>query len=316
MLGALLGLSLLASAQPTGSSLLGDIRMHDPSTVVTCNGKFWVFATGRGISVHSSVDGKTWRREPPIFTDLPPEMHAAVPLNRDNVVWAPDVAKLNGEYYLYYSVSSWGSEVSAIGLVTSPTLDPSQPGYRWTDRGIVVQSRAKEWMNTIDPCIFHAPDGTLWLTYGSYIGTVDVVQLDPKTGLRPAGPDAPAPRPLSSHSEASAMIFHDGWCYLFVNRGSCCQHEKSTYHIMVGRARAPTGPFLDDQGKDLLKNGGRMFLASEPGKIGPGHFGLLEEDGGQRFSLHYEADPTRHNQSVLDIRPLAWTPDGWPTPGA
>ena len=45
--------------------------------------------------------------------------------------WAPDVLRADGLYRLYYSVSTFGKQVSAIGLTTSPTLDPASPDYRW-----------------------------------------------------------------------------------------------------------------------------------------------------------------------------------------
>ncbi|WP_269431716.1 family 43 glycosylhydrolase [Bacillus sp. JCM 19034] len=38
-------------------------------------------------------------------------------------IWAPDISFYNGVYYLYYSVSTFGENTSAIGLVTNTTLD-------------------------------------------------------------------------------------------------------------------------------------------------------------------------------------------------
>ena len=42
---------------------------------------------------------------------------------------------------------------------------------------------------------------------------------------------------------------------------------------------------------------------------------LAAKRKGRRFSIHYEADLTRGGRSVLDIRPLLWSPDGWPIAG-
>jgi arabinan endo-1,5-alpha-L-arabinosidase len=83
----------------------------------------------------------------------------------------------------------------------------------------------------------------------------------------------------------------------------------------MGRARAVTGPFLDNMGMDMLRGGGKLFAGSRGRYIGPGHFGLLDLGGGvQKFSCHYEADLDRGGASVLDIRPLLWR-DGWPVAG-
>jgi arabinan endo-1,5-alpha-L-arabinosidase len=294
-------------------ALDGDVSVHDPSTVIQCDGRYWVFATGRGISAHSSADGFTWQREPPVFSKIPDDVHAASPLNDGSGVWAPDIAYVNGQYLMYYAVSSWGSFVSAVGLITSPTLTPTDPRYHWTDRGVVVQSVLGEDLNAIDPGILHAPDGTLWLSYGSYHGDIRVVQLDPKTGQRLAS--NMKEYSVSRSSEASDIIAHDGWYYLFVNHGSCCQGKTSTYNIRVGRSRKVTGPYLDSYGVDMRQGGGTLFIGSANGQIGPGHFGLLITDGLERFSCHYESDAAHNGRSALDIKPLLWSAADWPIPG-
>jgi arabinan endo-1,5-alpha-L-arabinosidase len=156
-------------------------------------------------------------------------------------------------------------------------------------------------------------NGTMWLTYGSYFGYIRLVELDPKTGKR-VHPDA-KPVNIAINSEASVMIFQDGWYYLLVTHGSCCAGANSTYNIRMGRSRKVTGPFVDNMGIDMLQGGGKLFAGSSGRHVGVGHFGLLDlGDGVQKFSCHYEADLDRGGISVLDIRPLVWR-DGWPVAG-
>jgi len=153
----------------------------------------------------------------------------------------------------------------------------------------------------------------LWLTYGSYFGYIRLVELDPKTGKR-LNP-IEKPRNIAINSEASILIYHDGWYYLLVTHGSCCRGADSGYNIRVGRAKKVTGPFLDNMGVDMIQGGGKLFVGSSGRVVGPGHFGLFDVgDGVQRFSLHYESDLDRGGASVLDIRPLLWK-DGWPVAG-
>jgi len=158
-----------------------------------------------------------------------------------------------------------------------------------------------------------APDGTFWLCYGSYHGNIELVELDPKTGLRIAT-NSPV-TVIASESEASDIIFHDGYYYLFVNHGSCCQGSNSTYNIRVGRSQKITGPYLDRHDENMADGAGTLFLAAQGRDIGPGHFGLLVDDGVEKFSCHYEAEMGRGGRSILDIRPLLWTVDGWPLAG-
>ena len=178
----------------------------------------------------------------------------------------------------------------------------------------MVWSDGVEDSNAIDPGVFHDPtNGTLWLTYGSYFGYIRLVELNPKTGKR-LYPDR-KPVNVAINSEASIMIFRDGWYYLLVTHGSCCAGANSSYNIRMGRAKKVTGPFLDNMGIDMLQGGGKLFLGSGGRYVGPGHFGLLDlGDGVQKFSCHYEADLDRGGVSVLDIRPLLWR-DGWPVAG-
>jgi len=294
-------------------ALDGTIGIHDPSTVIQCNGDYYVYGTGRGMPFLVSSNGFDWQRGGQVFDRVPEDVRQYAPSNNGIAVWAPDIVHVDGQYYLYYAVSSWGVFVSAIGLMTSPTLDPQSPDYKWTDRGMVVHSSAGEALNAIDPGVCHAPDGTLWLCYGSYYGSIDLVELDPKTGQRLAT-NSPVTL-IASDSEASDIIHHGNYFYLFVNHGSCCQSSNSTYNICVGRAETITGPYIDRYGDDLVGGGGTLFLAAQGNDIGPGHFGLLLDDGVEKFSCHYEAEIGRPGRSILDIRPLLWTLDGWPMPG-
>jgi len=307
-----------------GVPVVGMPFVHDPSTVVKFGGKYWVFSTGRGAPFYSSPDLVTWTREGSVFTQIPDDVHAGVPKNNGMDVWAPDIVRRNGEFYLYYAVSSWGSFQSAIGLATNPVLDPKDPAYKWTDRGIAVSSNGNEDLNAIDPGVIAAPDGTLWICYGSYHGSIRVTQLDPKTGLALEPGKLGAAIATARESEASDIIFHDGYYYLFVNHNSCCKGKQSEYNIRVGRAKAIPGPYVDKHGAAMTAGGGSLFMAAHDHRIGPGHFGRVldydvsadgSEGGPERFSVHYEADLTRGGRSVLDVRPLQWSLDGWPVAG-
>jgi len=303
-------LAALTFYTPPAFALEGAINIHDPSKVVLCDGKYYVFGTGRGMRALTSTDGLTWEQGEKVFELIPESVKKYVPKNNGSGVWAPDIIKLNGEYHLYYSISNWGEFVSAVGLMTSPTLDPKNPKYKWTDRGMIVHSVEGQDLNAIDPGVLLAPDGRLWLCYGSYHGNIELVELNPKTGLRIA-PDSTVSI-IANRSEAADMMFHDEYYYLMVNHGSCCKGKDSTYHILSGRSKNPTGPYLDRNGVDLAKGGGTPFLKSEGNQIGPGHFGLLVDKGVEKFSCHYEADLVKGGRSVLDIRPLLWSADGWP----
>lgn len=277
-------------------ALDGEIGIHDPSTVVMCNGKYYTYGTGGSSLV--SEDGWTWRR--------------GTPLPRRNL--APDVIHIADRYYVYTAANIGAQPKAAVYMIWSKTLDPDSPDYKWEDGGIVASSDGIEDSNAIDPGVFLDPtDGRMWLTYGSYFGYIRLVELDPKTGKRRNPNDQP--RNLAINCEASDMMFHDGWYYLLATHGSCCRGADSGYNIRVGRSRKVTGPYVDAESIDMIEGGGKLLIGSGGRVIGPGHFGLLDlGQGVEKFSMHWEADLDRGGASVLDIRPLLWK-DGWPIPG-
>src|SRR6188768_60987 len=294
-------------------ALDGEILIHDPSTVIVHAGRYYTYGTGNGLPILTSDDGWTWRRTGSLMSALPDGKPGAAVLARGgNNTWAPDVIHIGDKFFLYYSAPGTQPK-SAIGLLVGKTLDPTSPDYHWEDGGPIVWSDGIEDSNAIDPGVLLAPDGRLWLTYGSYFGYIRLVELDPKTGKR-RYPDR-KPTNIAINSEASIPIYRDGWYYLLVTHGSCCQGANSTYNIRMGRSRKVTGPYLDNMGVDMIEGGGKLFAASRGRHVGPGHFGLLDlGDGVQKFSVHYEADLDRGGVSVLDIRPLLWR-DGWPIAG-
>ena len=288
------------------------------------------FGTGDGIPGKWSLDGLDWNDlSSPVFATPPSWTTQAVPAFTGSF-WAPDVAYFNGRYHLYYSVSEWGTIDSAIGVVSTPTLDPSAPGFGWTDHGKVVQSDAISQagpdtdttaFNAIDPSILNASDGRLWMAFGSYSSGILVTELNPLTGDRMnmgtlvatlVANNAPGGG-WGSTVEGAALIERDGFYYLFANHGGCCSGVDSSYDIRVGRSSSPTGPFLDKDGVDLRNGGGSLFLDDNGRKIGPGHFSrLTESDGSEYFGYHYY-DGDLIGAPTYGRQPLFWSADGWPS---
>jgi arabinan endo-1,5-alpha-L-arabinosidase len=287
------------------------IRVHDPSAIVKCGDEYWLFYTGPGVASYHSKDLLKWERGPSVFTNAPAWAAQAVPANRWIFYWAPDVIHLGNRYLLYYAVSSFGKNRSAIGLATNPTLDPTNPGFQWTDQGIVVQSTNTDNFNTIDPAVSQDAGGNLWLAFGSFWSGIKLVQLNPDTGKRIATNSPMYSLAFNDSIEASYIQHHDDFYYLFVNWGICCRGVNSTYEIRIGRSKKITGPYLDKDGKDLVVGGGSPFLKTMGPFIGPGQVGILSEGGTNWLSCHFY-DGTESGRPTLAILPLRWNASGWP----
>jgi len=310
-------LTLPALAQDLAPALTGDVRIHDPSVIVA-DGHWVAFETGRegywrgAILLKTSPDGISWKNAGGIGKGLPawPEQEQGY---RSQVIWAPNAVKHGDSWYLYYAVSSFGINASVIGLMTNAALDPLAPDKGWQDQGLVLKSGVKDDFNAIDPYRIDTTDGRAFLSYGSYWSGIKMRELDPASGKLLAA-DTPVFDLASRNGdgvEASSILAHEGRYYLFVSFDQCCRGVDSTYRIMVGRADAVTGPYLDRSGTPLMEGGGTPLQARLGRFIGPG--GQEPVFGADRdlFAYHYY-DGDDRGASKLQIAPISWDSEGWP----
>ena len=278
------------------SAQVGKPFIHDPSSIVECDGMYYTFGTGGGGLI--SKDGWTW-------------YGGAV---RPGGGAAPDAIKIGNRYLVVYGATGGSSShKGAILTMWNKTLDPTSPDFKYSEPIVVATSDGYEENDAIDPGIMLDPvTGRLWLSYGTYFGFIRIVELDPKTGKLKNGNK---PVDVAIVCEASDLVYRDGWYYLLATHGSCCDGANSTYNVVVGRSKKITGPYLDNVGRNMLEGGGKMVAATRGGLIGPGHFGhTIIEPGVEKMSIHYEADLAQSGRSVLGILPLLWK-DGWPVAG-
>jgi arabinan endo-1,5-alpha-L-arabinosidase len=289
---------LLVCLSQTVIAQVGRPFIHDPSTIMQSDGKYFTFGTGRGGLI--SEDGWRWDT-------------GAV---RPGGGAAPDVVKIGDRYLMAYGATGGGLGGGHNGRILTmwnKTLDPKSPDFKYSEAVVVASSNGTEDNDAIDPGLLLDPtDGRLWLSYGTYFGFIRLVELDPKTGKRKEGNK---PINIAIDCEATDLMYQDGWYYLLGTHGTCCDGANSTYNIVVGRSRKVTGPYLDNMGRDMIKGGGKMVVAAGGRVNGPGHFGrIVLGDGVQKMSCHYEADLDQGARSVLGIRPLLWK-NQWPVAG-
>jgi arabinan endo-1,5-alpha-L-arabinosidase len=299
-----------------------DVPTHDP-VMIQQGDRYYLFATGQGIAVHSSRDLKTWQEEPPVFARAPDWTFTTVP-GFEGHIWAPDVSFHNGQYYLYYAISLGGKITSAIGVATNRTLDRASPDFKWVDHGVVVQSvPGRDLWNAIDPNLVLDDAGTPWLAFGSFWSGLKLVKLQPDL-LRIAEPQewhSIAKRERSVlrddlDAEPAALeapfIFHkNGYYYLFLSWDFCCRGVKSNYKLMIGRSKTVTGPYLDRDGTDLAKGGGTLVLQGNADWPGVGHNSTYTF-AGKDYLVFHAYDAHDEGKSKLKLAELAWDAAGWP----
>ena len=255
-------------------------NVHDPC-IIKENGTYYVYCTGQGIPVRKSMDLMQWANAGKVFDKAPDWAAKAVPGSKGNF-WAPDISFFGGKYHLYYSVSTFGSRLSCIGLATNKTLDPASKDFKWIDEGVVISSQPKDDWNSIDPNIVLDDKGVPWLSFGSFWGGLKLVKIDPTTGKTADKiVHSIAARPVEKAIEASFIVRKGGYYYLFASWDRCCKGVKSNYKIVVGRSKSVTGPYLDRTGVDMARGRGSLVLTPVTVTVkGPGHNAVF--DGGRK----------------------------------
>jgi len=306
----------LGADQPEHLALTGAIEgVHDP--VIGRDGDTWyVFCTGGRIPIRTSKDLREWTSAGFVFDTFPEWATKEIPGARG--AWAPDISYFNGRFHLYYAVSTFGSQNSAIGLATNKTLNPASADHRWSDEGLVLRSyQGKDDWNAIDPNLFIEDKDHVWLNWGSFWGGIKMRRVDPQTGKLSAQ-DAtlyglasrPRGAPIHGSVEAPFLVRHGDYFYLFVSFDQCCKGVNSTYNVVVGRSRSVTGPYADKEGKPMMEGGGSVVIAATtPNWRGPGHEAVLQNKGVDYLLFHAYHGTT--GRPFLHISTMVWE-DGWP----
>jgi arabinan endo-1,5-alpha-L-arabinosidase len=307
--------------EPLNPKLTGDLYpIHDPC-IIKAGDAFYVFCTTpradapAQIPWYRSSDLLHWERGGHVFTELPAWAAAAV--HGAQGCWAPDISFFNLRYYLYYAVSTFGSNHSVIGLATNSTLDPADAAYHWEDMGLVLESESSDDFNALDPNRIVDREGKHWLAFGSFWTGLKIIQLDPATGKPLPGAQrvSIAQRPRAPDAiEAVFIIQRAGNYYLFASFDFCCRGADSSYYTVVGRSKDILGPYVDRSGKPMMEGGGTLVLAAaagEPRWRGPGHVAILR-DAGKDYIVYHAYDAHHDGRPTMRIAPLGWTEDNWP----
>lgn len=301
LLSAALAVVHAAYQYPNPGACTGNCSdAHDPSIVRrSSDGKLFRFTTRGLIQIHTAFNMTgPWRFE---CTMLERDSKVKVPGNDGDRLWAPDVSKVGDEYYVYYTVSTNGSQSSSIGLATSKTMDCGS----FEDHGrIGIESDSSKPFNALDPNLLN-DNGTYRMNFGSFWHDIYQVEMrDPPLRIAPRalGPQARfhniayEPSTERQHpEEGSFMVKCDRHYYLFYSKGQCCNYDENRpppgfeYRVKVCRSTKPnrdfvrlpvphfiltrsqlTGPQVDRNGTSCLEGGGTTVLASHGEVLGPG----------------------------------------------
>jgi len=293
------------------------ISVHDP-VMIKQDSIYYLFSTGNGIKLQSSKDLQSWKQEKSVFASAPTWAVETIPGFKGHI-WAPDISFHNNQYYLFYSVSIFGKNSSAIGVATNKTLNSADSNYKWVDHGKVIQSTpGKTHWNAIDPNVIIDDNGKPWMTFGSFWDGIKLVQLTKDllnidTSIYKIETIASQKKKGESGNnaiEAPFLFKKNGYYYLFASIDYCCKGEASTYKMIVGRSKHMQGPYVDQSNIPLTNGGGTILLAGNKDWHGVGHNAVYNADG-KDYLIFHGYDAQDNGKSKLRIVPLKWK-DFWP----
>lgn len=324
--GAVLSLALLTTTaraqwpdpEPSADgTLLRGIR--DPSLVRRqSDGTYFLFGTNGNCTVHTaaSLHGP-WTRQ----------VGGALDINQTCV--APQAYEVDGTYFVYYSqhtgpTTEWYYTAN-IHVTSSPTMDKGS----WTEHGEMgvplnnaklADHASSDGYNVLDASLLvangSAGEQQYYLSFGSYYSGLYQTTLESPVDLSSDvtvdGMNRLEWNSTGGHSTEGSFQFAwdvDGQTkyFLFFSSGQCCHFNENgvpsvgdAYKIMVCRADTPTGPFVDDEGKDCVtENGGTLLLGSHGSVFAPGGQGVMFSDEVDSVIMYYHYSPTNTTSKIL-----------------
>lgn len=349
------------------------VTCHDPSIFKDFDGRYYIFGTH--LAAGYTDDLLNWYEVDGFsksFTD--DEIKKISAWNGDAVngsvkgyLWAPDVIynPALGKYCMYLSADGdyWKSNIVLLtaDVVTGPysyagsvvyggftqdtmgetdvskVLGTDELPERYIKNGIANKKWGDMWPNCIDPCVFYADDGKLYMCYGSWSGGIFMLELDENTGLR----DYSVTYEENIHSDpyfgkkiaGGAYVSGEGsyiqkigdYYYLFISYGGL--EAASGYNVRVYRSDKPDGDYVDALGNDAFSDsyvmnynlenkgvrlfGGYKWRNFNYGQVAQGHNSAFVDDDGRAYIIFHTRTDDGTEGHYVKAHQLFVNKEGW-----
>ena len=318
--------SLNAPPEGTYVNPVLDEDFPDPAVILAPDGYYYAYATqtlrgGRWINIQVARSADLLRWED-LGDALPDKPDWAL---ETQDFWAPSVIYDGSTYFMYYSATPDVCHQHELGhaLAVATSTSPEGP---FVDMGMPMLLGAG--FEYIDPMAFDDPvTGKHLLYWGSGYQPIKVQELSddrmsfasdsaPIDLIWPNGRNGGFPRLV----EASWVIRHDGFYYLFYSGDNCCGPH-ADYGVMVARSESATGPFETLETAKGVPHS--LILFKNDRWLAPGHNCIVIDEAGQHWMVYHAIDVNRPRQKqedeinsrrILLIDRIEWH-GGWPWVG-
>lgn len=265
-----------------------NVVMHgdypDP-TIVLDNGTFYMTHSSYdyypGLLIWKSKDLVKW-------TPVTRALHTNV-----GNVWAPDLLKYKGKFYIYFPTDKGGNYVITAESPEGPWSEPVKIDVKGIDPGHVA-----------------TPEGKRFL----YVNDGRVVELTPD-GLSKTGEVKEVYNgwvyPLEWGTEcfcleSPKLTYRKGYYYMTSAQGGT-SGPATSHMAVVARSKSPLGPWENSPYNPLIKT----WKATEPW-VSKGHGTLFADDKDNWYVVYhgFERGNLPLGRNTI-IEPVEWTDDGW-----
>jgi len=302
-----------------------DADFPDPAVIEASDGYYYAYATQTlrdgdwiNIQVARSADLIHWK----LLGDALPEKPKWARKTQD--FWAPYVLYDGERYVMYYSATPDECSDPPCHALAVATADSPLGPFEDIGEPLLLG----EGFEYIDPMAFDDPvTGKHFLYWGSGFQPIKVRELGPDrmsfaSGSAPIdlvwpnGEKGSFPRLV----EASWVIRHDDFYYLFYSGDNCCGPD-AEYGVMVARSKSATGPFETlEQARGVPHS---LMLYKSERWLAPGHNTIVTDRAGDVWIIYHAIDVNRPRQRqedeinsrrILLIDRIEWR-HGWPFVG-
>jgi beta-xylosidase len=233
-----------------------------------------------GLLIWHSQDLRSWR----------PVAHAVV--NQEGSIWAPDLVKHDGRYYVYYPAAGTNWVVTAE-KIAGPWSKPVSIGVGRIDPGHVADDEGRRYV--------HLSAG-----YAAEVSADGLKAVTPPTKVYDGWP---IPRDWTIECfclESPKLTRRGQWYYLTSAQGGTS--GPATSHMVVSaRSKGPLGPWENSPHNPIIRtwDRGEAWWSK-------GHGTLVEGPDNRWYCvLHGYMNGYRTLGRCTLIEPIQWTADGW-----
>ncbi len=207
-------------------------------------------------------------------------------------VWAPDLAKYDGRYYIYFPASGTNYVVFADNIA-GPWSDPVELKVTMIDPGHVVDKEGNRY---------------LYFSSGSYV-PLSKDGLSITGDIKNSYEGWKIPRAWSIECfcmEGPKLVKHGDYYYLTVAEGGTA--GPPTGHMVISaRSKSPLGPWENSPYNPILRT-----ETGEEKWCSVGHGTVFEDTEGTWWMVFHGYEKEHYNMGRQTLLlPVEWTSDGW-----